>query len=138
MNSKSQRIVLIIVFGKIQGLRLLRNSFAGVIAESHTSILRLAKPFFEAENLTIIQYCAFFTVSAAPRNLFPKQHNLSSKLLIDVLYNRYFLFSSAFFNQRQQRKKQRKRQNCFMRDAETQHQADRYLNHFSEAVAAQR
>ena len=69
-----QAEIVLIVPGKIQGLGLVGDPFAGIIAEPETFICFGFHSLFCAENDTILQACPMGTVNAGALNFFSEQH----------------------------------------------------------------
>ena len=66
--------VLLIVFAEIHGLGPGGDPFAGIVAESHASLIIVQDASFGTENGTIVQFCAEDAVSAGFFDFFPEQH----------------------------------------------------------------
>lgn len=76
----SQRIILIIVTGKIHGLWARGDPLTGIISKTEAGILLLLHSFFGTEDGAVIQVGAINTVSAGALNFFSEQHRIGSFL----------------------------------------------------------
>ena len=69
-----ERKILLIVFAEIHGLCPNRNPFAGIIFETHTSLIIRTNAFLGAEDGTVIQFGTVDAVGAGSFDFLPKQH----------------------------------------------------------------
>jgi hypothetical protein len=73
-----QRIVFLVVFGKIQSLRLGRDTLAGVVPELEALFVRSSHALFGAEDLLIIEFRAEAAVGAGFLDALSKEHGFAS------------------------------------------------------------
>lgn len=76
----SQRIVLIIVAGKVHGLWARGDPLTGIISKTEAGILLLLHSLFGTEDGAVIQVGTINTVSAGALNFFSEQHRIGSFL----------------------------------------------------------
>ena len=74
-----QRVVFLIVSGKIHCLSLRRNPLTGIIFKTPAFVVNGFAALLGTENPTILQICSMQTVAAGTFYLFTKQHVYASK-----------------------------------------------------------
>lgn len=96
-----QRIVVLVVFGKIQSLCFLGNTLTGVILESSAGAVCGYDALLDAKRLFLVQFCAVDTVGAGALNFLTKQHDRDLIRSFSSLYNRFFTNAMLFADLRQ-------------------------------------
>ena len=77
-----QRVVFLIVSGKIHCLSLRRNPLTGIIFKTPAFVVNGFAALLGTENPTILQICSMQTVAAGTFYLFTKQHIRASKTVL--------------------------------------------------------